>query len=338
MLHTEYLKFVIYGLMVLAIAILGLIQYRGIKYFQTYTYRWLIFIAAAYVFGLIGMAAYCFYFFLYELKASFAIKDTVTSRIASAAQGYVEIIGKGKPDISITAPLSGITCLWYDYTEHKNKSIWPNWMTFDSDDWELISSGKSEEPFVINDGTATCQVNPAGAQMSELDYTVWYEGDRRYKELLLLTEKDVFVLGNFTTQGEEFAKVKFNREVAQLINDWKSDQTTLKQRFDLDNDGAISLKEMELIRLQAQREVKNQTKISFEPLHTISKPQDRRPFIISHHPHSKLVSRHRLHGFFYLAMFLLLATQINFANIGAFAHKTSKQESPTLTTPLPKAQ
>lgn len=316
MFFSEHLRAISYGVMLLTIAILALTRYRGIKYFETYKYRWLIFIAVAYIFGLIGMMAFCFYFFIYELKASFAIKDTVTSRIASAAQGYVEIIGKGNSDNSIAAPLSGASCLWYDYAEHRNKSIWPNWITFDSDDWELISSGKCEEPFVLNDGSASCQVDPKGSQMSDLDYTVWYEGDRRFKELLLLTEKDVFVLGNLVTQGEEFNKVKFNREVAQLINEWKKDQPKLKNRFDLDNDSEISPKEMELIRLQAQREIKSQSKISFEPLHTISKPQDGRPFIISHHPHSKLINRHRVHGLFYLTLFLLLATQVNFYSTG----------------------
>jgi hypothetical protein len=292
----------------IVLAILALIRNRGARYFSTYKIRWLAFIGAFYLFGVLGVMGYCLFFCIREIKAAFAVKDTVTSRIASAAQGYVEIIGQGGKDSPIIAPLSGVPCLWYEYAEHKNKSFWPNWMVFDSDDWELVSSGSSKQPFTLSDGSAKCRVDPAGAQMSGLDYTVWFEGKRRYKEILLLAEKDVYVLGEFITKGEELAQAKVNREVAALINTWKQDPTQLKARFDLDNDGEIGPQEMALVRSQAQREVNKHTTVAVEPTHTIGKPNDRRPFIISHHPHHKLAVRHRLHGLFYLLIFLLVAS------------------------------
>lgn len=284
-------------------------QKRAGKYFAIYYRRLLALGVIIYVFGLLGIVAYCLYFGFLELKASLAIKDTVTSRISSAAQGYVEIIGKGLSGQSLSAPLSGLPCLWYEYSEYQNKSIWPNWFA-GSKDWKLVSSGKFHEPFVISDGTAACQVDPKGALMSNLDHDIWYDGKRRFHELLLLANKDIYVLGNFVTMGEEHAKAKVNKEVSALINEWKQTPEVMKAAFDLDNDGEISMQEMALVRARAQRGVKEKTEVKVEAVNTIGKPKDKRPFVISHHPHSKLVRRHRLHGLFYLLICLILLPQV----------------------------
>ena len=46
-----------------------------------------------------------------------AVADTPTSRIASAAQGYVELIGIGKPlgGQPVISPANHLPCLWYRY-------------------------------------------------------------------------------------------------------------------------------------------------------------------------------------------------------------------------------
>jgi hypothetical protein len=278
------------------------------NYFLCYSVRLVVVGLVFYCFGLLGVIAYCLYFSLRELKASFAVKDTVTSRISSAAQGYVEIIGKSSKETGLKAPLSGLPCLWYEYSEYENKSIWPNWMA-GSKDWKLISSGSYHDPFVLSDGTSSCQVNPLSAQISGLDCRNWYEGKRRCHELLLLANKDVYVLGEFITIGEEVQKAKANKEVSALINAWKQNPNVLKASFDINNDGEIDLQEMALIRTRAQREVEQKAAIKIEPVNTINKPKDKRPFVISHHPHSTLVNRHRLHGLYYLVIGLFLLSQ-----------------------------
>lgn len=293
----------------LALAALLFKKFAG-KYFATYYPRFLAFLVITYVFGLLGAVAYCLYFAVLELKASFAIKDTATSKISSAAQGYVEIIGKGLPERCVKAPLSGLPCLWYEYSEYENKSIWPNWFA-DSDDWKLVASGKHHEPFYITDGSATCLVNPVGALMSDLDHDIWYEGKRRYHELRVLANKEVYILGDFVTMGEEHAKTKVNKEVSALINQWKQKPNVMKAAFDLDNDGEISMQEMALARARAQREVREKTQVNIEAVNTVGKPKDKRPFVISHHPHSRLAGRHRLHGLFYLLICLMLLPQVD---------------------------
>ena len=77
--------------------------------------------------GFIG----AFYFFLRKR----IIEDTPTSRITSAAQGYVELSGVGKlmDGSTITGPLTGIPCTWYQYTveEYRSSGKKSHWITID---------------------------------------------------------------------------------------------------------------------------------------------------------------------------------------------------------------
>lgn len=45
------------------------------------------------------------------------IADVPTSRIASAAQGYVELFGRASVDRDnlVASPLSGVSCIWFRY-------------------------------------------------------------------------------------------------------------------------------------------------------------------------------------------------------------------------------
>ncbi|MHB1054034.1 MAG: hypothetical protein ACYCZT_13365 [Thiobacillus sp.] len=54
-----------------------------------------------------------------NLKRCRTVADTPTSRIASAPQGYIEIVGRGKqpPGVSLVSPLTGLPCQWYRFPE-----------------------------------------------------------------------------------------------------------------------------------------------------------------------------------------------------------------------------
>ena len=45
------------------------------------------------------------------------INDTPTSRIASAAQGYTELVGRGhhRPDSPVLSRITALPCVWYRY-------------------------------------------------------------------------------------------------------------------------------------------------------------------------------------------------------------------------------
>ena len=80
------------------------------------------------------------------------IVDTPTSRIASAAQGYVELQGycqlhPGSPPLGFR---SGPPCVWYRYNVRR---------VGDSSS-RLLDRGQSDETFLLDDGSGQCIVDP----------------------------------------------------------------------------------------------------------------------------------------------------------------------------------
>ncbi|MCW4209237.1 MAG: hypothetical protein N0E43_16860 [Candidatus Thiodiazotropha lotti] len=103
---------------------------------------------------LLSLAA--LYFSFYHLHRARLIEDTPTSRIRSAPQGYVELIGeadmmKGEPVIS---PLSATQCCWWRYKVDRK----------DDKGWHAVRSEKSNALFLIKDETGECILDPEGAQ------------------------------------------------------------------------------------------------------------------------------------------------------------------------------
>ena len=315
-----------------ALFVLSLIFQKPLKKYALANPKRLWLLAAAFLFGqligLIFLIPYSIYFFFAEYKAAQAVADIASSKISSAAQGYTEIIGQGLVSQAARSPVSSLPCLWYSYSHYKTNGFISRLLFgLDRDKWELIDTGKHDALFAISDGSASCFVDPKGAQVSNLDYEEWYEGNSFYKEARLVASKDLYVLGNFKTQTSVQLKTDLSRQVGELIAEWKLNQSQFKKRFDLDADGHINEQELALVRAAAMREIQNSSiknndfennsidnSTGLTPKTTISKPADGRPFIISHYPHNKLIKRHKLYSYFYLILFvcasLLLANKL----------------------------
>lgn len=85
------------------------------------------------------------------------IEDTPTSKIRSAAQGWVELEGRQQffAGLPLIAPLSKTPCTWYHYTiEYYKKSK-----------WITIDQGMSQSLLFIDDGTGQCIIDPKGANI-----------------------------------------------------------------------------------------------------------------------------------------------------------------------------
>ena len=95
---------------------------------------------------LAGIAAAAFIAWVAALRRRRAMAGTPTSRIASAAQGYVELQGIGLPlDINpVHSPVSGGACLWYHYRVERKSG---------DDRWELVEQARSHTSFVLDDGS-----------------------------------------------------------------------------------------------------------------------------------------------------------------------------------------
>ena len=85
------------------------------------------------------------------------IRDTPTSKIASAAQGYVELLGSGHPfGEPLLGQLSRLPCLWYRYKIEQRNS---------ERKWRSMDSGESDDSFILRDETGECVVDPEQAEI-----------------------------------------------------------------------------------------------------------------------------------------------------------------------------
>jgi hypothetical protein len=225
------------------------------------------------------------------------IQDVPTSRIASAAQGYVELSGRiAQADAMLLAKLSQTPCVWFRYRIEDK----------DADDhWRIQETGESDQIFLLRDASGACAIDPVGAEINTRHKSTWTEFDRRYTEYLLLADDDLYALGEFATIGPDTTPHAFKREVSDLLATWKSERGDLLQRFDANQDGEIDLPEWESVRAAAEMEIHTQqtARATQAPVHRLSKPS-KRPFLLSNLGHEDLSRRYRRWAWAHLAMFL----------------------------------
>ena len=231
---------------------------------------------------------------LYRLRT---ITGTPTSRIASAAQGYVELIGRGKhfDGSPILSMLSQLPCLWFRYkVERKN----------DKNEWSTESSGESELPFLLDDGSAICVIDPTGAEVITTYKDTWTKGDYRYTEWKLLDIDTVYALGEFRTVGGSTEARQTGDEIKAVLAEWKQNMPDLLARFDLDKNGTLDMQEWALARSAARREAeKRVVQAHSEPdTNYLVRPNDGRLFLISNLPQEKIARRYVLWSWAHLAI------------------------------------
>lgn len=229
-----------------------------------------------------------------------AIAEVATSRIGSAAQGYVEVMGRASctPSELILSPFGGLACIWYRYRVYSKDGT--------DGRWQEIDRGSSAATFEISDGTGACRVDPDHAEVISPERRVTYrDGDKQVEELLF-GGSVIYVLGQFSTLGGAHSALSVSEDVGALLATWKQDPVQLQRRFDLDGNGEIDLQEWELARRLAtrtverqHREVRNQSELNI-----IGAPADGRMFLISALSPHKLRRRYLRWSFFHLSVAL----------------------------------
>ena len=247
-----------------------------------------------------AIAAVAFVAWMLSLKRLLAIGGTPTSRIASAAQGYVELVGRALPHPAgaLRSRYSLLPCVWYQYSVEQRE---------EDGKWHRIESGRSDESFLLDDGTGLCLVDPENAEVLPRRTEVSTQGqDYRCTESLILTGEQVYAIGEFSTIGGENADLNLDRDVSELLSTWKRNKPALLASFDLDKDGQISEKEWMLARSQARREVrKTHNEIRTQPgTHMLHQPRDGRLFLISNVDAEKLKRRYSLWAWLHLVVLI----------------------------------
>lgn len=246
-----------------------------------------------------------------SLKKARYLLDTPTSKIRSAAQGYVELYGvlqAGSEQLS--APLSNAPCVWWSFTiDEQIKS------GKDNSRWQQVEKGSSSALLRLNDGTGECFIDPAGAQVIPVTKQVWYGTERhprrenmrknflqhmlrgikryRYTEQRLHQHEPLYAIGDFVSRGGGREVFDLAASQGELIRAWKKDYPGLLRRFDRDRNGQLDVQEWQKVCESAKSEALRLQRVrSGDPVqHYLRKPQGRQPFILSSHGEDEIAKR-----------------------------------------------
>lgn len=237
------------------------------------------------------------------------IADTPTSKIGSAAQGYVELYGSARSNQKLVQAKGGsIPCIWFRCTSYRtvdNRSVQTDAYT-------------SEALFEVDDGSGKCLVDPDHAEVITTHTRTWHEGGYRHVEEQLFASDAIYVLGEFHTVGGAHAQLSHQEDVAALLADWKRDPQHLLKRFDLDGNGEIDMREWELARKAASREIeKNHRELRQQPgVHVMRRPASGRMYLISNLSPQQLKRKYQLWGAAHLAIFFLGLAGVIWSGVG----------------------
>jgi hypothetical protein len=256
------------------------------------------------------------------LKKARLIENTPTSRIRSAAQGYVELEGDARllPGPEIVSPLSGQRCCWWQYQVERQETVVRNGKR--TSEWRTVESAVSDSLFLLVDTTGECVVDPHGAKIDPNLRRQWRGstqrpqqvpekssffqfGDYRYTEKMIRIGTPLYALGQFRSQTAHL-ELNESADAAALLREWKADQAALLQRFDRNGDGQIDLNEWEAVRRAALEQARHHAleQTLDTDVHVLCRPGDGRPFILSAHAQHELTRRHRVGAAFWLLISL----------------------------------
>jgi hypothetical protein len=263
---------------------------------------------------------YTVYWLFVSLRRDRFAADTPLARIRSAAQGYVHLEGRAgpPPEGPITAPLSGLPCVWWDYKIEHRQSNGNN-----RNSWRVVDSASSVAPFSLSDGDGECLVGPVGAAVTPTSHETWYgdtprpaclpglegrgwrpECDYRYSERLIGPGAHLTVLGELRSRS---VVESIEREVGKVVIEWKHDQAALLARFDRDHDGQLSAEEWEAARAAAREQVEASLGSSEQRVSVVAQTTHGEPFLITPLDGKRLVTHEKHRAALALAASVVLA-------------------------------
>ncbi len=241
------------------------------------------------------------------------IEDIPTSRIASAPQGYVELLGEAceMADMRLVTSLSGTPCLWYRwqiarrggggrYGNDLVSLLIGHLFYFPSEHEE------SQSCIGIQDSSGAAVIFPFGAEIIAAHRQTWYEGDTRFTEECILPADTLYVLGDFSTHTPAERPWGLVNEVASQLSIWQADKPALLRRFDRNGNGVLDPGEWEMMHREATRIAKQKQvkELATPVVHRMMTPDNGYHFLISSQPPHKLASHYRFWRSFGLVLFL----------------------------------
>lgn len=266
------------------------------------------------------ISLYAFYLMVKRHHITRLIENTPTSKIRSAAQGYVELNGKAQlmDGSTLLSPLSTRACVWYRYKIEK-EVIHRDSKGNVTRSWQLIKSARSDNLFLIEDETGRCIIDPDDADVVTTDKRVWYSHEfmqrRRYTEELITESEPLYAIGLFKTI-DHVERHKHKSHISTLLRHWKKSPNLLLLKYDKDNNGELNEEEWHQVSLAAERQVQRDygQKALQEPLNLLKMtPHKNQAFILSTLSEEKLIKRYNMHLSAYILAFFVIGSFVAWA-------------------------
>jgi len=174
------------------------------------------------------------------LKYARSMEDLPTSKIRSAAQGYVELKGNARSLLKepILGKLTLKPCVWYYYTVRELRTIQNG--SQNSTSWQILEQGMPNDPFIINDDTGECIILPKGAEIKSSNTIAWRGHSRTpkppptsfliwllwtswgkylYSEYRIELDATIFASGQFVTVKQTDLRVQNNTTLQTYFNE-----------------------------------------------------------------------------------------------------------------------
>jgi len=231
------------------------------------------------------------------------ISEAPISSISSAAQGYVELYGKASTEKPLVTPYHGIPCVWFRAWVFSNPQS--NHHAQQLLDNRLLDYQESQSPFILQDDSGRCVVNPTGAEVIYYQARTWRKNNHRYVEEYLPAHQSIYVIGALDTRKDNLDAKRLNQQVSAHLAALKQTPSRLLHLYDHDLNGEIDMHEWELARQDAIHQV---TSAHAMQAHTssfvLSKPAGQQLFLISAKSPLQLRKNHLQ----WLAAFMALLT------------------------------
>ncbi len=221
------------------------------------------------------------------------IEDTCSTQLGSAAQGYAELEGKVRlyDGESVRGPHKELPImLWYG----KN----------------MFSSSAG---FILEDEKGSCTIDPRDAEVITPRY---HFNEHSYDAIY--PEEKIYVLGYLETLKKHRTEYERRGLIRSQLVNWKQNQFKFLNYFDNNHDGKIDEGEMANAVSTATKLIDNNLEEVYQQpaTHTIYRPDDGRPFILSSiHPENLVVTYKRalsIHLIIWLTLSIfVLAMQVS---------------------------
>lgn len=265
-----------------------------------------------------------------SMRAASLMEGTATSRVATAAKGYVELAGTARAagGAPVRDPIQMQECLWFHVVTERRSHL------ENRNRWRVENRVSSTELLALQDETGSCLIVPGEAKIAEEqepEVIVKVSSSRRHKIWRIRDGDPLYALGFLSRRSPPLAgpvpgSVAAAHAEVELLRVWKRDQASLLERFDADSDGRIDAAEWERARLAAREAVAkdaadaaqhSRQEAAAAPdahiTHELHRPDDGRPLLVTSEREEKLTKRVKRRSRLGLTMFVGGSLYILFA-------------------------